>query len=110
MRTRRMLPPSRCTPTGRTPTVTHVRGKGQMPFSRREPGADRPPVLDRVPSSGVPPYRTALTFALTTSEAETPDEAVIVSFWTAPILAVDLTFTTTLIDLAVPPAARFWSW
>src|SRR5205085_646823 len=96
---------------GRIPTVTHAPRKGQTPHApeTREPGACGPR-LPSVPSSDVPLYRTALTFAFTTSIAEIPDEAVIVSFWTAPILAVELTFTTTLIDAAVPPAARFWNW
>src|SRR3954451_13121958 len=112
MRTRRMLPPSRMPPTRAESPPSHtLPGRVKPPHApeTREPGACGPR-LPSVPSSDVPLYRTALTFAFTTSIAVTPDEAVIVSFWTAPILAVELTFTTTLIDAAVPPAARFWNW
>src|SRR4051812_21154201 len=112
MRTRRMLPPSRMPPTRAESPPSHtLTGRVKPPHApeTREPGACGPR-LPSVPSSDVPLYRPALTFAFTTSIRQGHGGAVSGRLWTAPMLAVGLTLTTPLIDGAVPPASRFWNW
>src|SRR3954454_2503746 len=112
MRTRRMIPPSRLNAPGGAGLHRHTASSdGSNDVLTNENRGPFPAPGPRWrPSSDVPPYRTTLTFAFTTSVAEAPDDVVIVSFWTAPILAVLPTLTTTLIDFAVAPEARFWTW